>query len=590
MAKTSSIPEKFETLVSELKERYASGEKKAYYIVDLQKQNPDLETKRIKEWAKQVTGMSATDYFSSIGLLSPPEYYSNELFTDLSLEELSGKTFFLMSESSITREEVADMLQEYNGTQVAEYRENVDYVIVPKTELRKAPPEKMPGLDALLKKIEAEGALEGRFLYTYSLTERYIDAVRHRRMSDEQRHALGVIFSDIYNSPPELADTAECKKFKIVSKLKKEDIPVYEPETVYWTTKEFRAWFEAGGGEIRPGATLKEYSPNGKSFFEPHRIQKSFELFEHLCLSINTPEVQAYLCKKAVTTETGKLALNRVHRIASLGYIKDFDGCMTLIAKNTSRDTITVMLRKEPMTRHYDGMDYTLNKDISDGIPEELLCILDPPTPVVCPRRSQPGYLFVDCIDGELPKDVFANDPTIRYVEFSDRITNISSRAFANCSELEEIYFGVNTKVIGGECFINCKKIKRVIFPDSVKVLYARCFANCDSLEEISFSQYSSCENLGSWTFLNCKKLKRVVIPGLVFSINTGTFENCEKLETVDLPRTFAYIDSRAFAGCTALQSVSCERCLRNKVCFADNTFEGCPNLVLDKKFILEGR
>ena len=122
MAKTSSIPEKFETLVSELKERYASGEKKAYYIVDLQKQNPDLETKRIKEWAKQVTGMSATDYFSSIGLLSPPEYYSNELFTDLSLEELSGKTFFLMSESSITREEVADMLQEYNGTQVAEYR------------------------------------------------------------------------------------------------------------------------------------------------------------------------------------------------------------------------------------------------------------------------------------------------------------------------------------------------------------------------------------------------------------------------------------------------------------------------------------
>ena len=53
MAKTSSIPEKFETLVSALKERYASGEKKAYYIVDLQKQNPDLETKRIKEWAKQ---------------------------------------------------------------------------------------------------------------------------------------------------------------------------------------------------------------------------------------------------------------------------------------------------------------------------------------------------------------------------------------------------------------------------------------------------------------------------------------------------------------------------------------------------------
>ena len=588
MAKTNSIPDKFEALVSVLKERYVAGEKKAYYISDLQKQNPDLNTKRIKEWAKQVTGMSATEYFTSIGLLAPYEYYPDDLFTEISLEQLEGKTFFVMSQSVPTRQDIAGMLQDYGGIEVPEYQESVDYVFVPKTTLRRAPAEQMPGLDELLRKIEAEGRLRGRFLYTYTLTEQYQDVVAHRQMSDEQRSALGVIFSKSYTPLSEPDTTVNCPEFKINCKIKEKDIPVYNPGTVYWSIEEFRDWFEAAGGEIRPGSTLKDYSIAGESYAESHRLQKAFERFALLCRSLDMPEVQAYLCRNAATTKNGELALNRVHRMASLGYIEDFDGCMTLVAKNTSRDTITVTLQKEAIARHYDDMDYTLDKNIVDGIPADLLKALIPPNLTACPRRGQPGYLFVDCADSQLPKRVFANDLAIKYIEFSDRITHTGYSAFVNCSNLEEVYFGNNTLTIGSGCFANCKNVKRIVIPDSVRELQGNCFEDCDSLEEIQFSKWSCCSKIGYKSFRNCKNLQRMVIPDLVEVIDSMAFENCEKLKSIDLPRGFARINNRAFAGCISLESVSCERCLREKVYIENDSFDGCSSLVLDKKLALE--
>lgn len=571
-----AIPEKFEALITELKKRYASGEMKAYKIADVQRQNPDLETKQIQAWTKKVTGQVPTDYLVSVGIISLPEYYPDDIFAKITLEEVKGKTFYVWGS-----EESAELVNAYGGTVAAEYDDGFDYLLVYRDAIRKSPPEEWSSA-GLTELVEGLGEKRtGRVVNARSLWIEHHKILEARCKTPEERRELGLLVSETYN-PPQPTEPAKNPEFKVVSRVDEKDIPVFDPEALYWTLKEFENWFEGGGWSgFYEGDPLKRFSISEKSKMEGHRIQRAFEQFAHLCRSLHLPEVQAYICQRVAKTKDNHLALNRVLQVASLGYIGDFEGSFTLVAKNTARDTITVSLQKRALAKHYDGGDFTSNKDGIDGIPPELLEILFPPEPLDCPRRNQPGYYFLDSESGEIPEAVFANDPTIKYVEFSDRIREINSRAFANCSELEEIYFGPRVAEIG-RSFKECKKIKKVVFPDSVETI-SGSFEACEALEEVVFSKFSSCERLWG-AFSGCKSLKKVVIPDLVKVISSDAFKNCESLESVELPRICWRLESKAFAGCTSLTTVSCANCYASKVKYERDAFADCPNLVLDSK------
>lgn len=70
MEAPKSVEDKLAAVTETLKERYASGEKKAYTITDLREQNLDLPISTIGTWSKKVFNQNATEYLTEQGVLS----------------------------------------------------------------------------------------------------------------------------------------------------------------------------------------------------------------------------------------------------------------------------------------------------------------------------------------------------------------------------------------------------------------------------------------------------------------------------------------------------------------------------------------
>lgn len=70
---TKTMEENLAALTDALKERYRSGEKKAYSFASLREQNPDLPVGSIGVWAKRVYGQNAVEYVKAQGLLAEYE-------------------------------------------------------------------------------------------------------------------------------------------------------------------------------------------------------------------------------------------------------------------------------------------------------------------------------------------------------------------------------------------------------------------------------------------------------------------------------------------------------------------------------------
>ncbi len=72
-ASTNTVEENLMALTDTLKERYRSGEKKAYSFASLREQNPDLPVGSLGVWAKRVYGQNAVEYVKAQGLLAEYE-------------------------------------------------------------------------------------------------------------------------------------------------------------------------------------------------------------------------------------------------------------------------------------------------------------------------------------------------------------------------------------------------------------------------------------------------------------------------------------------------------------------------------------
>ena len=141
--------------------------------------------------------------------------------------------------------------------------------------------------------------------------------------------------------------------------------------------------------------------------------------------------------------------------------------------------------------------------------------------------------------------------------EIPDSVVAIEDNAFRNCSALESIVGGQKVTTIGKHAFDGCKSMSEFALMFDLSYVGIAAFKNCSSLsgavlykvKEIKPYTFWGCSNMqyinsietvkvGEYAFHGCKNLKRVIlIAG----------ENIDEVMT---------IDSMAFAGCTALQSV----------------------------------
>lgn len=215
----------------------------------------------------------------------------------------------------------------------------------------------------------------------------------------------------------------------------------------------------------------------------------------------------------------------------------------TRIPGTNSRFTATVILSvKDP----FNIESMILNKYYGD---EEIVYI---------PNDKNVMYI------GE---EAFKDNTTMKVVVLPKTLTEISERAFLNCTALEKIYLIDITEdnalpiadlaalhLINADAFMGCENLKELNLTNAkVVTIGARAFADCDKLEKIVYMEKIGTAYDGA--FKGCTSLEEIDITGL-HTASANVFEGCTGLETVKIGHYTALCEGM-FYGCTNLQTVT---------------------------------
>ena len=190
-----------------------------------------------------------------------------------------------------------------------------------------------------------------------------------------------------------------------------------------------------------------------------------------------------------------------------------------------------------------------------------------------------------------VPWDLMKNQ--IQNVVIGDGVTSIGDNAFGQCTNLGTVDLSNATSLekIGSNAFLKCSQLENVDLSKAanLKEIGANAFNGC-GVKNVTFPQNSQLTEIGSGVFAYCNNLKNIEIPETVTKIGGSAFEqtnltsikipasvtdigwfaflHCGQLESV----TFApgskleTIGEYAFSGCTALNTISCESALKEKL------------------------
>ena len=121
------------------------------------------------------------------------------------------------------------------------------------------------------------------------------------------------------------------------------------------------------------------------------------------------------------------------------------------------------------------------------------------------------------------------SNPLTEYT--NDRVTNLRSFAFAQCSQLTSISLPNLNGGIAQYCFYNCKALTTVDLPKAA-LIDIRGFENCSNLTDISLPAVTS---VGQNAFYGCSALKTADFLTLSSLINQYAFYNCSVLTALIL-------------------------------------------------------
>ena len=243
----------------------------------------------------------------------------------------------------------------------------------------------------------------------------------------------------------------------------------------------------------------------------------------------------------------------------------------------------------------YDGYSYGFYNNVFDGC-ESLHT-------VKLPKNSPDGFI--------IPMATFSWCPNLKSIEFPANTKRIEQMAFYRSGLTSLDLTKITSKEIfveGYYTFAACENLESVTangnFQFSNTSLYT--FQDCKALETVTINgsgddfiaitpdAFRRCENLKSVkvyrlkgtgdvnnemdsVFEGCTSLKEVIstCPPELNKIGHSCFDGCENLETVTLPKTEFKINTTAFRGCAALQSLD----LANVTLIGTKAFNGCGAL-----------
>ena len=142
-------------------------------------------------------------------------------------------------------------------------------------------------------------------------------------------------------------------------------------------------------------------------------------------------------------------------------------------------------------------------------------------------------------------ESAFAEDTTLKEIEFPQTVKTIGAAAFKGCSELVSVQFSKDLRSIGKEAFSDCQALETPALPDDLEWIGPKAFADCGRFESIRLPYKLSL--LGEEAFWSCDNLSNVVFPYNLKLVGARAFAHCDKLEFADLPGGIASIGPEAF-------------------------------------------
>ncbi|MGN0599543.1 MAG: fibronectin type III domain-containing protein [Oscillospiraceae bacterium] len=191
-----------------------------------------------------------------------------------------------------------------------------------------------------------------------------------------------------------------------------------------------------------------------------------------------------------------------------------------------------------------------------------------------------------------IEKEAFKKNQNIKSVTFEGDILSINEYAFYDCDSLETVTFKGNITSGDGKggiqksAFEFCSGLKEVNFTNKDAVVdqigkYA--FDLCSSLESITIPSGTAYINFKA--FANCSELETVIFEGGVTNgegsggIDEKAFPECKKLKEVRFRKSDAVVDcigEKAFQNCFALKKINLPS---GTVCIKEGAFSNCKVL-----------
>ncbi|MDD6395709.1 MAG: leucine-rich repeat domain-containing protein [Firmicutes bacterium] len=212
------------------------------------------------------------------------------------------------------------------------------------------------------------------------------------------------------------------------------------------------------------------------------------------------------------------------------------------------------------------------------------------------------GLLDESIINLEIPEEIFGKD-----------VTEISDRAFENCTSITSVTIPASVKLIGSNAFLNCTSLTQINvaadnenYSSAEGILFNKtktnlvCYPDGKNIGEVVKS--GTCGDSLTWDLYesgvliisgtgkmmdfedistnpwhdNCSDITSVVFDGSITAIGWRAFQGCNNLTSIVLPDSITQIGDAAFSKCSSLTSITIPDLV---TVIHGATFFGCSSL-----------
>lgn len=134
-------------------------------------------------------------------------------------------------------------------------------------------------------------------------------------------------------------------------------------------------------------------------------------------------------------------------------------------------------------------------------------------------------------------------------------VSSIASGVFASNTTITSVTVPAYVTSMGTAVFYDCTNLASVVIEGNIDAIPSQTFYNCTSLSSVTVS--SGISSIGSQAFAECGALSGFAIPDTVTSIGEKAFYDCSALSSITIPAATGSIGNSAFSGCSRLTAIS---------------------------------